>query len=270
MKKKIILLFPVMFLLFGVGIFLFVKAGNKKGIYYDELNPYVKYTYNPLVSYGYSTLLYNGKVYTGGYSVSCSAKEFKNLQRKELSAVYGNHGIYWSADSSDLYETTEEGIICRLEGYQPDSRVCVRCEAYSGGIGIFDCLNDLYLFQGKDLYQDIFHLENAKEVYAKISEDMVALVESDDEIFSDFFSALCEGEFIPQENISESEYDTESDSRFLFQDALGIQTEIKVYPNGYVRYVSPENTEFVIKLDKQLCDKVYTKYFIPFMEQTGD
>ena len=132
---------------------------------------------------------------------------------------------------------------------------------YLGFVAVFDCLNDIYLFQGKDLYQDIFHLENAKEVYAGISEDTVALVESDDEIFSDFFTALCEGEFIPQENISESEYDTGLDSRFLFQDTLGIQTEIKIYPNGYVRFVSPENTEFVIKIDKQLCDKVYEKYF---------
>ena len=264
MKKKIIVLFPVILLVFGIGIFLFVKTGNKKGIYYDELSDYVKYTYNPLASYGYSTLIYNGKVYTCSSineSLPCSSEEFSNLQVKELSSVYGNHGIFWSTDSADLYETTVEGKLYQLEGYQADNRICLR--AYDHSIDIFDCLNDIYLFQGKDLYRDIFHLENAKEVHARISEDTVALVESDDEIFSAFFTALCEGEFIPQENIPDFayEYDASSECCFLFQDALGIQTEIKIYPNGYVRFVSPENTEFVIRIDKQLCDKVYAKYF---------
>jgi len=258
----------------GMAIFFFYNNGNKKnestdtekqrkrkGVYYEALNKKaVKGKYNPLASYGYSSLYYNGKVYTSNSinRISCSSAEYRSLQRKELSAVYGNRYIYWSADSADLFEVTGEGTLYQLKEFNIDKRVCLQPKD-SDYMNIYDCLNGIWLLQGKDLYKDIFHLDNAKEVYAKTSDNTAVLVESNDDVFSAFFSSLCEAKFIPEENVPEFEDD--EGNYFLFKDAFGIQTEIQIFAEGYVIFFSPEKTRYVIKLDKQICNKIYTKYF---------
>ena len=258
------------------------KVQQKDGVYYDALSiKELGFKYNGNALYAYDSLFYNGKIYSSdviNYK-QYSAEEFKVFSAKiiSLGKVYDNHGVYASTDSSILYEVTGKGTLFRLKEYGEDNRIgiyryyekdSVTGEDEHYTVQVYDCLNDIWVKQGKEVYQTMFHLEDAEniELVAGYNEEgekkVIKQVIFQNAVFSDFFDVMCNENFLTsQERENESniwmEGEEMSDSRFfLFTDKYGIQTELYVYQAGYVLYRSPENTEFVVRVDGEMCKEV--------------
>lgn len=244
------------------------KVEQKKGIYYNALAPKeIGLKYDNMAMYGYSSLLYRNKVYT------CEALNHKQYSEKEfrekfskmipLGTVYSNNGVYASTKSSKLNRVTEKGTLFRLEEYKQDHRVGIyyRHKKSDGAafyvVEIYDCLNDFWVLRGEDIYQKLFRLRESEciEIASGYNEDgekkILKKVTFQDKLFSDFYDEVCKGKFLKQD-----EEKREMDDFFLFTDKYGIQTELYVDSEGYVIYLSPEGTKFVIRIDSSVCEAI--------------
>lgn len=186
----------ILLLILGIGSIFFFKSREQKGIYYEPLDKNtIKQPYNEMAQIAYSSLLYNGKIYTSSTpniltaeftcklntsDIANSSKEFasmlSDLQLEEVADVYGNGGSCWSTNKDDIFETKREGKLYKIKGY-PKSRLClcykseIRQTANKSLITytaeIYDCLNDISLARGEDLYKDMLHLEHVENIYAR-------------------------------------------------------------------------------------------------------
>ena len=93
-------------------------------------------------------------------------------------------------------------------------------------------------------------------------------IDSKEELFSSFFSALCEGEFIAEEDVTAfagegvEEYMYQNmNNTFIIKGSYGDEAEIHIFPEGYAMFVSVENRKFIVQIDKQFCKQIIKKYF---------
>jgi hypothetical protein len=303
MKAKVILAALVLVLL-GVGSVWALNAEGRKGIYYEPLETdMLKQPQDSTSQKACSLLFYNGKIYTcSTLTMICSTnslKEFNQMfhkmQLEEISDVYTYDAIHWSTDKTLLYEPKEEhgryakdeGKLYKTKDY-PQNRLCIcnkseyplisdKNDQIVYTIEIFTCLNGITLNQGKELFQDILHLEDIENVtawkwvnYATDERGPKVLVKPDEEIFSSFLSALNEGKLLSTENASEIIEKIEEEEGyiiwefsncFVFEDSYGVKEIVHILPNGYGVFFSPEGTPFMVQFDAKLYEQLVKKYF---------
>jgi hypothetical protein len=87
----------------------------------------------------------------------------------ELGTVSGKHTVYWSTDSEELSECTTEGIIYQVKGYDETFRVAIYSEVKTTPLSdtvyhliVFDCINDVTMNTGKDLFEERLQLGEAR------------------------------------------------------------------------------------------------------------
>ena len=249
------------------------EATNTKGIYYEKINPKeIGLKYQPLASYRYSLLYYNGKMYSSRMNcVTSEKKEELQLDKvigKKLATVYGNGGVYWATEKDKLLECTLDGELYQVQGYEEEDRVCIYykidmpLQEPTYARIVFDCLNDICVYKGEELYKNRFHLEKAVSVTLRyrIEEEECFSIENNSPAVADFVAALNDALF---QKVSETEFMEQEEPEFVitFEDSMGVLTEVEVYQKGYVVYRSPEDTIFLLKLDEEICSVL--------MEQVG-
>ncbi len=293
MKKKVIIAAIVVFFVVVLMVLMYFfshygekeniseKVQQREGVYYDALDiKEIGFKYDGNALYSYDSLFYNNKIYTSNVLnyKQYSLEEFEVFSTKiiSLGKVYENNGVYASVDSSALYEVTGTGTLFQLREYDEDYRIGIyrhykrdneagNDEHYT--VQIYDCLNDIWVKQGKEIYQTMFHLEDAERIDLVAGYDgegekkVIKQVDFWDDVFPDFFEAMCNGNLLTLQEREEEgaswRGENMSDSSFLlFTDRYGIQTEVYVYKEGYVLYQSPENTEFVVRVDGEMCGEV--------------
>lgn len=105
---------------------------EKVRVYYSSVNEKeIGQVYNPLASYSYGLLHYNGNLYTTSYSDTSEIKEDLQMNAilgDEIATISGNHGVFWSTVGDELSETTVEGTLYQVKGYDAQFRVGIYYE----------------------------------------------------------------------------------------------------------------------------------------------
>lgn len=303
MKKKVELIGLILLVICGVWGILYLKAGAKKGVYNEPLEEsIVSAPYDPMACYAYSPLYHRGKIYVSGNriedfdnSLEGLTSMIEKLQLEELSEVYTYDSSHWSTDKTKLFKpfkkkensAKRDTKIYSRKGYS-ENRIylCGKVEfplisdeeeRVNYFIETYTCLNGITLAYGRELFEDILHLEEMEKVYTchwgeeyYLEKDSVPKKKIDpkEELFSSFFSALYEGEFIAEEDVAEfagegvEEYMAQHmNNTFIMKGSYGEEAEIHVFSEGYALFISDENRKFIVQVDKQLCNQIIKKYF---------
>lgn len=246
-----------------------------KGCYYkgiDERN--IERMYSPLASYQYFLLHYNRHMYTSSYQYTSENKSDINMDAivgDKITSVYGNHDVYWSTDSDKLLETTLEGTLYTVKGYDEDFRICLYFEKIMPSqdtlycLYIFDQLNDITLSNGEELYKDKLHLDESVLAYyntdtSEISNtDTLSQLSMTDRDLQEFITELFKSEFIDNRDMTYPKLDSLVEYPIIFVDSIGLTTKIAIYKDGYVKMENSEKTVFLVKVDNEICLKMIDK-----------
>lgn len=248
-------------------------GGEKTGIYYegiDEKEFSQKYNGGLVVFRG---LHYDNKAYTSVESFSSandkSELPLEKIVGEELATVYGNNGVIWSADKDELDEVTVEGKLYKVKGYDDDFRVCLYyevCVEFDGytsevyaeldghtsyALIIFDCMNDIYLDKGSDLFTDRIDLSKA----VKVTTNSIP-IDLNDENLQAFIEALNNGTFIASSDEAYPDLSNVSYNEIIFYDECGLENAISVYENGYVTMSTNGQGTVTEKVDELACKRM--------------
>lgn len=272
MKKIAILLMCFIICFNGCAV---VKNDNPEtstvpsGVYYKKIDDsIVEYRYNPMVCYAWTTLYYDGKIYTSSASAlmneSSENKEDLNLDEvlgEELGTVYGNHGIYWATDKDKLREVTHETKLYKVKNYDPAFCVGIYYEIETLGgdiiyhIDIFEHLNDIYLDKGVDLYTTRYNIDTATEVeiYGAEHEYINTLSCSDDKI-TNLLTKIAEASFISTADEACPKLDG-YDAKLLFKYDNGLGVETFIYSEGYMA-MKKYGEIYVLHVGEDVCKAI--------------
>lgn len=236
---------------------------EEKGIHYSAMDGPEYRRYYPTACYACSVLRYAGQVYT---STEIYQSENKwdlpwHMKKEELSDVYGNGIIYWSVEKEKLFSTTNEGVLYKVAGYEENVKIGLYCEketelAESGKLYyfiLFEHLNDIWLDEGKDLYQTKLHFDEAASVSGLSPED---------ETVKEFMDALFEAKFIDPKSKELPKWINRQYQNIFVYDSFGVSTNLKLYEVGYVvRHAVGKGGEpyFILQLDEELCKELLEK-----------
>lgn len=203
------------------------------------------------------------------------------LLGEELTEVYSNHEMYWS-ERDALLECTGGGTLYRIKGYEDTYRVAmvyeqnrrnddylelqflttgsrpeiifqsaigqaneeeIRSDATTYHMIILERMNDLWFHEGREVFQQRMHLENAASVNGLSTEE---------ELFWSLLAELYEATFIHPSSGSFPEFQGEDYRLLRVKDALGFEHSLVLYEGGYVKMTVNE-TELVVQIDEALC-----------------
>ena len=232
------------------------KKETHSGIYFAKIDKKeVGMVYNPLASYAYSLLSDGNSVYTS--SETWEWKKEGDVQSfsdkflgRRLGKVYDNHRQFWSVNKKELYESTGAGMLYQVKGYDRQNRVCVLYENKFLEDGenqkfyiaeMFDCLNNIYLQYGKELYRDRLHFDN----FHSASDETEGRKWTEEEIKS-FQEKLYQGQFVRKEDMDIDRIQ-EQGKTVCFTDDMGQSIELLVLENESAAYQRGEEW-YILKL----------------------
>lgn len=213
------------------------------------------------------------------YEVKDKEKLPWELLGEEIKTAYSNNGEYWS-ERDALVECTGEGTLYQIKGYEDTYRVALvyeqnwRNDAYieqqllttdirpklifQSVIGqakeveiqsdrttyhmvICEHVNGLWFHEGRAVFQQRIHLENAVSVNGLSMEE---------ELLWNFLAELNAATFAPVTTRGDLEYEN-----IIFTDALGMEHSLKLNEEGYVK-VQACATTLNVKIDEEICRRV--------------
>lgn len=268
MRSKLLMCFMIFLLLLtGCTSDNQTEVGTNSGAYYKKVDAeIVEHKYNPLAGYAWSSLYYDGRIYTsyGSKAMLESAEKKEDLQLlealgEELGTVYNNHTIYWSEDSEKLSEVTGEAKLYKVKGYDPEFCVCVCYEVGTQGVDkiyyakIFEHLNDIYLDKGADLYTTRYNIDAATtvEIYGADFEYISTLNCSDSRITT-LLTKAKETSFI---SASDDTLKLDYDAKLLFKYDNGMQVEALIYDEGYLA-MKKYGEQYVLYIGEDICKSI--------------
>lgn len=271
MNKRIFcILCCIMFVLSACGKKTDSISDKKEGVYFSKISEKnISYAYNPNALYAYSSLYYNGKIYCSVKIDGVLDKSELNLEKvleTEVATVSTNNNLYWSTDSSKLFEVTGKGKLYKVKGYNTDFRVAVYYELAhehsdetSYTLIIFDCLNDITLNKGSDLFEERIYLKEsvkleAQKPYEEISDEITCFqLSMDNSVVNAFIDALCANKIVDPEDKLYPELNIETAYTLTFYDEINVTTNLLVYELGYVVIKTNGHEDIVVQVDMEIC-----------------
>lgn len=193
------------------------------------------------------TLYYKEGVYS--YLERYEAKEKSELPwellGEELGDAYSNHAMYWS-ERDALTECTGNGTLYAIKGYEDSYRVALYYGKTTHNMVLLERMNDLWFHEGREVFGQRMHLENAVSVNGLSMEE---------ELLWNFLAELYDATFIHPSSGSFPELNGVEYQSLKFRDALGFEHSIVLYEGGYVQETVNE-TELVVRIDEVLCRRV--------------
>ena len=234
------------------------NARGHRGVYYEEIDKkIVRGKYNPMACYAYSSLRYGDDVYTSSDSWVWEKQtaEMKKYIRAYLGdricKVYGNHGLYWSVDKSELHEVTDSADLYTLRGNKKEHRLCIFYQSTFEGerdspcyvLAIYQRLNGIYLESGEELFQerlclDEFNLVTEGEKKKKWNQDKIRA----------FRRKLYRGKFVPDNDELVNEVEIREDTVWFSND-YGECIALSLGKNGEVVFYGGGN-RFILQMGK--------------------
>ncbi len=253
-------------------------AGNYGYIYSKALKNPETGKYNSNASYIFSpTLYYKEGVYSylERYEAEDKSELPWELLGEEMTEAYSNHEMYWS-ERDALMECTGKGTLYAIKEYEDTYRVALcyemtwpltwtlssatwedpRDQAVIGTAEsaedienttycmiLLERMNDLWFHEGREVYGQRMHLENA--VFA-------GGLSRERELFWSFLAELYDAAFLYSASGSFPELEGTKYQLLTFADALGFEHSLVVYENGYVK-ITVNETKLVVQIDEDLC-----------------
>ena len=270
MWKRIVLVLCILLVLSGCQ----GESLDNEGVYYQKIDVReVGQNYNPLALYAYQLLCCNDQMYTSALHYQASDKECLNsdiILGDEIGIVYGNHCLFWSTDKEKLLESTGEGKIYQINGYDESFRIAVCYETtlpYTDtqtlyNIVVFEHLNDITLKKGSELYEDRFHLPEAVTVRGEMKDEGVLCeLSTEEETIKEFLNAMNKGIFLNKHDEEYPSLDSYQGYPLSFYDSMGLIISIMVYEEGYVSMEQRLRDAFVLKMDEKQCKNIIEKMY---------
>ena len=219
------------------------------------------------------TLVYNGGIYT---QTDNMYMDLEAEQKEALLGEYLGHATLsideWSSfeEYSKEFASTYEGDVYSVKGYDPDFRVCVRCEEeYDGkrhlSLFFLERLNDITLSSGYDLFEARLKVrekyvsckwenhddwDNARNIYHNLV--------LDDEAWGKFMDMVDTYEFVCTWNPdtkSSSIYRTDNQIHLYIQLDDGLEVHMRLIEGGYVGYQGLN--WYFVKIPEDIFNKVF-------------
>ena len=213
----------------------------------------------------------NDQIYTSALYYSATEKEDLAddiILGDEIGNVFGNHWQFWSVDEALLLESTCEGKLYRINGYDENFRIALYHEISmpfmetSYHVVVFEHLNDITLKKGSELYEDRFHLSEAVTVRGEMKEEEVLCeLSTEEETIKEFLDAMNKGVFWDKLDEEYLSLDSYQGYPLSFYDSMGLATSIMVYKEGYVSMEQRLRDAFVLKMDEQQCKNIIEKMY---------
>lgn len=230
-------------------------SGNVGYVYSKALDNPENKNYNPAGWYTGSSLLlyYREGVYDEVETYHALEKSELPLELlgEELVPVYGNRSLFWS-ERDKLAECTGTGTLYELKGYEDSFRVALYYEesgdeASTHHLVICERLNDLWLYEGRELFQERLHLEDAVSVTG---------FDAKDELLWEFLAEIFEAKFIQPKDERLPDFEELSREKMYFFDALGLEHMVLLFEEGYVIMEAEGECQFIVKIEEELCQQV--------------
>ncbi len=206
-----------------------------EGISYPKISEnrlsYVKNSMSQ-VSWGTLSLYYDGRMYSGGVLKQGDGSDV--VCETELGTVYGYDRALWSTDKTKLYTAESEAKLYSVKGYDSTFRVCIY-EENSDTVYLFECLNDVTLSSGKDIFKKRLALDSYADIELTAGKDGNVKLEDID--IEKFLGAICAAALIAPDTQGMPDMNTDYLYALTFHDTAGIPNELKVYEDGYVMYM---------------------------------
>lgn len=271
MRQPFILLLCILLLLSGCQM--------ESGVYYEEItasdigNASQGY-------YAFAKLHYDGRIYTSSEAYTLSDKAECPLEGRlnsVLANIFGNNRMLWSTEADELFEVTEDAVVCEVEGYDPSFLVCLYYELSIPDVPgryqwiIFKCLNGITLDKGSDLFTNKYNIAESAAISAldntSGSEYILSL---EDAPTVEFISALNDGNFIDPASDQCPTFPSNEGITISFTDSVGITTNVTVYKDGYVTTKLFAQQTMTLAVDAATCKNILNYiHSLPDRQQDG-
>ncbi|MCR5204904.1 MAG: hypothetical protein K6E47_07585 [Lachnospiraceae bacterium] len=219
------------------------------------------------------TLVYKGGIYTQSDNMYM---DMEAEQKEALLGEYLGHATSsldeWSSfeEYSKEFASTYEGDVYSVKGYDPQFRVCVRCEAeYDGekhlSLFFLERLNDITINSGYDVFEARLRVRE-KYVSCKweshddwdYARNIYHDLELDDETWGRFMDMVDTCKFVytwnPDTN-SSSIYRTDNQVHLYIQLDDGLEVHMRLIEGGYVGYQGLG--WYFVKIPEDIFNKVF-------------
>ena len=219
------------------------------------------------------TLVYKGGIYT---QTDNMYMDMEAEQKEALLGEYLGHATSsldeWSSfeEYSKEFASTYEGDVYSVKGYDPQFRVCVRCEAeYDGekhlSLFFLERLNDITINSGYDVFEARLKVRE-KYVSCKweshddwdYARNIYHDLELDDETWGRFMDMVDTCKFVYTWNPdtkSSSIYRTDNQIHLYIQLDDGLKVHMRLIEGGYVGY--QELGWYFVKIPEDIFNKVF-------------
>ena len=221
-------------------------------------------------------VVYGGKVYTQAEYIWCDREEKEKYRGAYLGTAKGNYDCgcieipeeeYEPIDMAGDFTSNVTGDVYTVNGYNPAFRICIP-NMYAGCdfIAFFECLDDITLATGEDLYgeQRLNIKENYSKVYSHCNAYLFANAEDNTEptalsdeamtMFQKFIDKLLVSEFTeyrPDGILYKREHII-----LYIEMKDGSTAELCLFSDGYVKYSYMRNYVMV-----KVKDEVFNDFY---------
>jgi hypothetical protein len=210
-------------------------------------------------------VVYNGKIYEQAASYYEDTDDIDALLGDYLGHANGVLGT-WAAvnyDSKNLndIDSNVEGDVYSVKGWDTDFRICLKIDGEDGTISclqFLECLNDITLYSGSDLFEDRLHLRDnfpfADVTCLEEKSGNRGNVTLEADTWNEFLNALDEGKFV---QLQTSGIHTGVHLIIKFND--GTYVKFRLYDDGYISYngLGKGVANYAIKLPDNVYNEIY-------------
>lgn len=215
-------------------------------------------------------VVYQGRIYTQAESYwGETSDKIKMLLGEHLGTAKGNIDEWSSQDEyTTEFASNVTGEVYSVIGYDTDFRICIYSEVEDENhnptvwIKFLDCLNDITLKTGADLFEDRLHIrEKTESIQFQNHDDWdwgrgnIQSVNIDSDKWTDFWNQVDNGEIINTWNSDNSIYDTENQAHLILSMNDGSVVRLRLIEGGYVGY--DYLGWYFVKIPEEIFNEIY-------------
>ncbi len=236
-----------------------LEAVNASAIYADEFEgaPSLK------------MLKYNGKIYMSIDSLDdkhMDVEAMKTMFQEELCTVYKTQSGQYSDEYEKINKASDGVKLYKIKGYDEEFRVAVCLEERNPNtlellrtyVVVFQCLNDMMVENGAEIFEDKLHLKDSVCLYGEemYSYDEPVNIPMESAQVVKFLEAINAGEVIDIWNKDYLKLKKSEPYILSFVDENGLSISINVYEEGYASISNYPLEDIIVKLDKVICEDI--------------
>lgn len=198
------------------------------------------------------SLYYREGVYQYVENYEAKSRESLPLELlgEELTGMYGNENTYWS-ERNALTNCDGTGTLYAVKGYEDTFRVALYFEYTPEAIPnaettyhlvVCDRLNDLWFYEGREVFLDRLHLEQA------VSTNTLSM---EDELWWAFLAELFDSRILDKKREDLPGFGNVAFQKLKVWDERGMEHSLTLYENGYVAYRG-----FLVNIEEDICRRV--------------